>query len=667
MLRVVTESVARGLEARGGFVGRGGGGEAEGVYRKILEVDPRCAEGMVGLAEVLRRMGRLGEALGVLRRGREMFLGEWGWVQWLGEVAEEAGLWEEARGCWEELVRIRPAGVEGFLRLGNGCQRGGDLAGAMGWYRRAVEVEPGDARGQNNYGGVLIRSGRVAEGVARVREAVRLMPGSGELWMNLGTALGQAGEVEEAIGCLERASARDGGGEAMAALGNLLKDCGRVEEGVERLRAAVKMAPGDRAEAGSALLIALNYDPRVGAGEILEEARRWDARYGRAAGMRSLGDFVVRGRGEGTRMRIGYVSGDFREHPVARLMLPLLEGHDREGFEIVGYSDAAVGDEMTGRVRGACEKWVEIGEWSDERVAERVRADGVDVLVDLTMHMAGSRLGVFARRVAPVQVAWLAYPGTTGLWVLFFGLRDGWLVGVGGVTGERYSEETVVLPETFWCYAPECAVGVGELPARRNGFVTFGCLNAFCKVNEGVLKLWGRVMREVGGSRLILRAPAGSCRERVMRVMEREGVEAGRVEFVGTVGREEYMKLYGRIDVGLDVFPYSGHTTSLDAYWMGVPVVTCVGETIGGGGGVSQLMNLGRGELIGWTEEGFVGIARGLTRDLGRMVELRAGLRERMRGSALMDGRRFARGMDGAFREMWRRKKGPRAVADGGL
>jgi len=299
--------------------------------------------------------------------------------------------------------------------------------------------------------------------------------------------------------------------------------------------------------------------------------------------------------------------------------------------------------------------WRDISGSSDETVTKLIREDRIDVLVDLTMHMAGSRPLVFARKPAPVQVCWLAYPGTTGLTAIDYRLTDPQL-DPPGLFDRFCSEKSFRLPETFWCYDPLTSEpAVGPLPALANGHVTFGCLNNFCKVNEGVLRLWARVMKAVAGSRLLLLAPQGSARERTLNLFQHEGISRDRICFTRFRPRLDYLAQYHHIDIGLDTFPYNGHTTSLDSYWMGVPVVTLVGDTVVGRAGLSQLTNLGLMELVAETPEAFIESAIRLASDLDRLQALRATLRERMRSSPLMDAPRFARNIEAAYREMWRR------------
>ena len=335
--------------------------------------------------------------------------------------------------------------------------------------------------------------------------------------------------------------------------------------------------------------------------------------------------------------------------------LPLLESHDHGSFEIFCYASTRAVDAVTDRCRAQADVWCDARGLSDEQLASAIRRDQIDVLVDLTMHMSDNRLLVFARKPAPVQVAYLAYCATTGLDAMDYRLTDPYLDPPGG--DERfYSEQSVRLPETYWCYQPPKETPpVGAPPALEAGQVSFGSLNNFCKVTLPTLATWARLLQAVPGSRLLLHAHAGSHRDRVRAFLAEQGIAAGRLTFVDFLATADYFGVYRRIDVALDPLPYGGGTTTCDALWMGAPVVSLAGQTAVGRGGVSILSNLGLPELVARDGEQYVQIAASLAGDLPRLSQLRAGLRDRMRKSPLMDAPRFARNIEAAYREMWRR------------
>ena len=355
------------------------------------------------------------------------------------------------------------------------------------------------------------------------------------------------------------------------------------------------------------------------------------------------------------RLKIGYVSPNFRDHVVGRNLLPLFREHDRRQFEFVCYADVPRHDELTNRFQSHADAWRDTAGLTDVQLAQRIREDGIDILVDLTLHMAHNRLLVFARKPAPVQVTFAGYPGTTGLSTIDYRLTDPYL-DPPDLCDRYYAEQSIRLPDCFWCYDPlDSDAAVNGLPAAEKGYVTFGCLNNFCKVNPPILKIWAQILKAVDRSRLTLLAGEGTHRQCALDLLAEAGVAGDRVTFVAHQPRPQYLRYYHAIDIGLDTVPYNGHTTSLDSFWMGVPVVTLTGPTVVGRAGLCQLMNLGLPELIGSSPEQYVRVAAELAQDLPRLGNLRGSLRQRMQSSPLMDAPRFARSIEAAYREMWRR------------
>ncbi|HVT81995.1 MAG TPA: tetratricopeptide repeat protein [Phycisphaerae bacterium] len=437
-------------------------------------------------------------------------------------------------------------------------------------------------------------------------------------------------------------------------LGTVYKAGGRVDDALAAYRQALAICPPERAALAAGIhgniCYVLNLHPDADSAAILAAARAWEQRF---AGLSPVHVTHPNSPDPDRRLRIGYVSPDFRDHTVGWNLLPLFRQHDHGRFEIFCYANGG-NDALTADFRSCADRWHDIGGMSDDAVVNLVRGDGIDILIDLALHTSGGRLLVFSRKPAPVQATFAGYPGTTGLAAIDYRLTDP-LLDPPGCDGS-YAEKSLRLPGSFWCYAgfaAESTHAVGNLPALATGAITFGCLNNFSKVHDGVLHLWAAVLREVPGSRLLLLAPRGAPRERVVRVMESHDVTHDRIDFADMSPRQQYLRLYDRIDIGLDTFPYNGHTTSLDAFWMGVPVVTRVGRTVVGRAGLSQLTHLGLPELIAQSDQEFVRIAVQLARDLPRLATMRAGLRGRMLTSILMDAGAFARGIEDAYIRMW--------------
>ncbi len=395
------------------------------------------------------------------------------------------------------------------------------------------------------------------------------------------------------------------------------------------------------------------YCPGYDAQALYEEHRRWNRRHAEP-----LTKFIrphLNDPSPDRRLRVGYVSPDFRSHPVGRFLLPLLKSHDHQGFEIFCYASVLVADSVTEQCRARADVWRDVLGLSDKQVAHAIRQDRIDILVDLTMHMAYNRLLVFARKPAPVQVTYLAYCGTTGLDAMDYRLTDPYL-DPPGQDGRIYSEQSVRLPETYWCYEPPReAPPVNALPALETQQVTFGCLNNFCKVSGPVLAAWSQLLQAVPHSRLLLHAGSGSHRDRVRAFLAAQGISAERVAFIDWRPTAEYFGVYQRIDLALDPFPYGGGTTTCDALWMGVPVVSLAGQTAVGRGGLSLLSNVGLPELVARDCEQYVQIAVALAQDLSRLSQLRATLRDRVQASPLTNAPRFARNVEAAYRTMWQR------------
>lgn len=624
--------------------------EAIGALRQAIALQPRYAEAHYNLGIALQNSGRVGEAAKEFLEAAKLKPDFVDAHNNLGIALKDLGKFDLAAAAGREVVRLKPDFAEGHYNLGIALFLKGEYREAIAIYRRALELKPSYALAQNNLGNVLLHIGEVDEAIAAYRDAIAADPKYAQAHYNLGTALHRKGDLDGAIAAHHQAIALDlKYFQAFNNLGNVLKDNGRIDEAMGAFRKAIAIKP-DFAEAHSNLVFAMQYDSGATHQSIREELERWNQAH--AKGVRTFPPRLQGDRTADRRLRIGYVSPDFCQHVVGRNILPLLKNHDRAEVEVFCYSSVVKEDGMTEEFRRLGHGWRNIFGVSDDKAAEMIRADGIDILVDLALHTAGNRLGIFAREPAPVQATFAGYPGSTGLSTIDYRLTDPYL-DPEGQDENWYSETSWRLPHTFWCYQPMVEVEVGELPWQKNGLITFGCLNNFCKVNEPTLRMWAKVMKAVPDSRLLMIAPAASARDRVRGFLNREGIAVERLEFVGRQSRAEYLRTYHRIDIGLDTTPYNGHTTSLDSYWMGAPVVTLVGERVVGRAGLSQLSNLGLEGLAARSEEEFVGIAVGLAKDAQRLAGLRGSLRGRMEKSPLMDAAGFARDIEAAYRGMW--------------
>lgn len=532
--------------------------------------------------------------------------------------------------------------------------RAGQFAGAEAIYRLALQNQPNAAEIHYNLATALKSQRKLADALASFREALQLRPNFPECWNNFGNVLRELHQPSEAINAYQNAiGLRPEFAEAWNNLGLAKKDTAQLDEALACFRRTSELQPENPAPASNRLCTIhfhADYDPAM----ILLECQSWNARFAQTIpGIKSHENDLSPDR----RLRIGYISPDFRQHAQALFTSPLLSNHDHQWFEIYCYSDVAIPDGVTARLRAHADVWREIAGVADAAVAEQIRQDRIDILIDLTQHMAGNRLLVMARKPAPVQVSWLGYPGTTGLSAIDYRLTDVNLDPVGK-TDAFYSERSIRVPDSFWCYDPygmseSDDVELPEPIIKHTEAFTFGCLNNFCKVTPCTLALWARVLLAVPHSQLILLAPPGPHRQRLVEQLGLKSSEFHRVEFVEFLSRPHYLQIYSRIDLCLDTLPYNGHTTSLDALWMGTPVLTQIGNTVVGRAGASLLRQIGLDDFVTETDEDFVRKAVGSAANREGYQELRRTHRQRMESSPLMNGPRFAENIEAIYRTMW--------------
>jgi predicted O-linked N-acetylglucosamine transferase (SPINDLY family) len=536
--------------------------------------------------------------------------------------------------------------------------KAGRLQEAERLYQQVLAAQPMHFDALHCLGMIAAQTNRGDMAVKLIRQAIALRPDFPEAYFNLGNALKDQAQLDEAIAALQQAiTLKPDYAGAYCNLGNALHAKGQLDAALKAYHRAMELEP-DSALVHSNLIYGMQYHPDIDAAAILQEARRWNARH--AEPLRAQVKPHHNDRSPDRRLRIGYLGGHFRDHCNSFFTLPLLANHDTSHFEVFGYANLETGDAATEQIRGQCEHWRWIGNVSDARAAAMIREDKIDILVDLVMHLGNARPLIVARKPAPVQIAWVAYPGTTGNWAVDYRISDPYL-DPPGCDESVYSEQTLRLPDTFWCYRPlNPDVDQGPLPALAKRKITFGCLNNFCKINTRTLELWAPVLAAVGNSELILLSPLGRQRQDVLDFFAGKNIDPNRIRFVEHQPRRKYLELHREIDLGLDTLPYNGHTTSLDALRMGVPVVTRIGNTVVGRAGFSQLSNLGLTELAGRTDEEFASIAVNLANDLPRLMQLRSTLRQRMTASPLMDAPRFARNMEAIYRRVWRQWCGSR-------
>ncbi|MEX0678391.1 MAG: tetratricopeptide repeat protein [Pirellulales bacterium] len=627
-------------------------GPAEACFRRAAQTTANEPQAHANLGRVLYDQGRLAEAELSFREASRLAPGKARGHFSLATILHQQGKLDEAAGAYRRALELEPDDVDVHNNLGMLLAAGGAYRDAEAHYRRAAEINPQFAAAHNNLAVILADQFRHAEAVAACRKAVEAAPDSAPAFANMARSLQNLGQIDEAIEAARRSielNPKLAG--SYCNLGMCQQDRGQLDEAIEVYRAGIAIDPTDWQQ-HSNLIYALNYHPRVDPQTVFEEHRQWGRRHADPLAT-GIGPHP-NDRTPGRRLSIGYVSGHFRSHAVAVFAEPMLAAHDHAQFEIFCYSNSVVSDETTRRFHASADHWRDVVAQDDQAVAEAIRRDAIDILVDLDGHINGNRLLVLARKPAPIQVTYLGYQNTTGMSAMDYRLTDEH-ADPPGMTEGYYTEKLVRLPRSFFCYRPDpAAPPVGRLPALDRGTVTFGSFNQFSKVTPDVLATWAELLLAVPDSRLVLVAHVTPWLARyVAQSFERQGVDARRVELTPRRRHDKYLELVSTVDAALDAFPFNGHTTTCDCLWQGVPVVMMAGQTYASRFGSTALVNLGLGDLIAATRDQYVEIARRLSHDLPRLAELRAGLRSKMLDSPLVDAQGFTRHVEAAYRAMW--------------
>jgi protein O-GlcNAc transferase len=609
----------------------GDGAAALNSYRHAVSLDPKSSTGHYNLANVLGEQGSLDDAVAHYQRA----------------LAETPGF------------------VDAHINLGNVLLRQGRPEEALEHHKVAVEAAPECAAAHASIGNTYKALYKQRMAVVHYGRALSLKPDSWRVLTNLGSVLMQQGRLEEAKAAFDHAhTLRPDSAEIHSYLGRVLRAQGRSDQALPVLEKAIELQP-DSATLLSSLLLSLNYSASYDGTATFQRHVEFGRKFSDHLPPLSS---PVRCTEAKSTLRIGYVSADFRKHSVAFFIEPVLQNHDVEKFEIFAYYNHYQDDDTTQRIRHLCRDWRSIYSMPDERVAELIRNDRIDILVDLNGHTAHNRLLAFARHPAPIQVTWLGYPNTTGMRAMGYRITDS-ITDPPGQTEHLYTEQLVRIPGCFSCYrSPEDAPEVGVLPARKNGYITFGSFNNFSKVTPRALQCFAEILRNVEASRLMLKSLALGeefTRQYLRDFFASQGISTDRLIMLGKDPiPTDHLARYGGVDVALDTFPYNGTTTTCEALWMGVPVVALVGDSHASRVSTSFLTALGLEEFAADTIDRYVTTAAALAGDMGRLEKLRRGMRERMSNSIVMDAARFTRQLEEAYDGMWRRRASDEAAAD---
>jgi protein O-GlcNAc transferase len=573
----------------------------------------------------------------------------------VGNVRLASGDAVGALVAYQHAVAVDPQYLGGHFNLGNALQQLGRHDEALAAYRRAAEIDPQFINAPIAIGNALQDQGQFERAAEQYRAALALDPTHAPALSNLGSVLLRLRQFDAAIACQRRAiKLAPALAQAHNNLGNALKDIGELRLAQASYGQVLALEP-QWLDARSNMLFCLNYMDDSPAQERLEQAQEYGTWAARRARRYTSWHCSLDSR---RPLRIGLVSGDLRDHPVAYFLedvLAAFHANARDRVSVLAYASAPCTDAVSERLKCSTTAWKDVQMLTDEALAAQIHNDHVDILIDLSGHTAHTRLPVFAWRPSPVQVTWLGYFATTGVAEIDYLIADQWTLPK--TLEGSFTERIWRLPDTRLCFsAPRQSPAVNDLPATTSGTITFGCFNHLAKVNDRVVAVWSRILHALPNSRLLLKSPpleSSLVRSRTEAQFSTHGIPADRLMMEGLTPRPDYLATYGRVDIALDPFPYPGGTTTAEALWMGVPVVTLAGHTFLSRQGAGLLANVNLTEWIAKDHEDYVEIAIGQARNVSGLVALRRGLRAALQASPLMDATRFADHLEAALRGMW--------------
>jgi len=662
--------------------------EAEAIYQKVLQADPNYADALHLLGVIAYQVQKYALANELISRAIAINPGDAAYRSNLGNALRESGQPEAAVEQYRQALALQPGYAETHNNLGNALQALSQFDAAIASYRHAIACHASYPEAYNNLGQALFCLGRFDEAIAAYQQAIALNPNYPEPHNNLGNTLKTIGRFELAVEHYRCAIAlRPAYAEAYNNLGWTLHDMGILDAAVEHYQQALALKPDfveaynnlgnarsnqgdltaaiahfntalslnpDFDPAHNNLLFHLNYHALCSPEAYLQEACRFGRRMTQRA--RPYTQWPLASHAAGAALRVGLVSGDLRAHPVGYFLESVVAHLDPRQIEIVAYPTKPHRDALSDRLQAHCAAWQPLYGLSDEAAARRIHDDGIHILVDLAGHTADNRLPVFAWKPAPLQVAWLGYFASTGVAEIDYILADARVLPES--EAHHFIEQPWRLPDCYLCFTPpqdDIAVGAG--PQREHGYVTFGCFNKLGKMNDTVVALWARVLQAVPSSRLLLKAKElnnPAMRAATLARFAAQGIAAARLMLEGHTPRADYLADYRRVDIALDPFPFTGGTTTAEALWMGVPVLSRRGDRFVSHAGESFLQTVGLSDWIALDNDDYVAKARAFSEDRAALAATRAGLRARLLASPLCDAPRFATQLTAAFQGMWR-------------
>lgn len=631
--------------------------EAELLCKIILKKEPYNIKVLIFLGMIYARLANYDSAIQYLKKAIKFKPDSDEAYYCLATIYQIREDFDKTIECYRKVIELNPGLVDAYNGLGNSLQEKKNFDEAEHYYQEAMRINPNDPTAYINIGIAMHNKGKFDDAITYLQKALLLNPNIEMTYNFLGFSMICQDRLTEAIQNFETSLRINPSSIiALSRLGQIFEKQGRVIEAENFFRRALQIQPHNiilHEVLLMNLLYSSRYDSRTIFTEHVQFAKQFEKPLQSFSSPSSFKKTLKR------KLKIGYVSPDFRSHSVSYFIEPVLSSHDKEQFEVFCYSLSSEKDEVTTRLQKHVDHWQNIIKMSDEDAAKSIQTDEIDILVDLAGFTANNRILLFARKPAPIQVSWIGYPATTGLSTIDYKIVDNY-TDPPGTSEQFYTENLIRMPESFLCYQPErTSPEVGSLPALASGHITFGSFNYFTKVSPEIFDLWIQILKRIPDSRMILKSKCFFDRltcEHVKNLFGQQGIESLRIDLFGwSPSIRAHLEMYNYIDIGLDTFPYNGTTTTCEALWMGVPVITLAGDTHRSRVGMSLLSNIGLPELIARDAEEYHEIAVQAAFDITKLKSLRNGLREKVAHSPLTNIKQFIINLENCYKDMWAR------------
>jgi len=626
-------------------------------FKNLVQLDSQDPEGYFYLGYIYLFQEQYKHALTQLETAVKMHPSKSIYYFYLASTCAKLNLLDPAINYICQAIKLNPDYIDAYIALGDYLQKQSSYLEAIRAYQQGLNLDSENFTGYKHLGFALNAYQDFTDAMACFQEAQRISPDDQQVLWELVKLYNYFGYKEDVVTTLQLLNKYQPNSPVISNyLGLTLVEQGRIKEALDNYKIAFRLSP-DNDVVHSNMLLATNYFPQSDPYQLMQAHQDWDQMHARDLKVENPLFFIQKKPEK--KLRIGYLSPDFKKHSVSHFFQSLLEAHDRKNFETFCYSKVTKPDQITENLRQLSDCWRDIHDKTDLVAAETIRNDGIDILVDLAGHTGNNGLLIFARKPAPVQVTWLGYPNTTGLESMDYRITDS-MADPRGKTDKMCSETLLRMPETFLCYYPPAeAPEINQNPpCMHNGYVTFGSFNNLAKINQEILEFWSRILKQIPNSKLVLKSRTladPATKERFQSAFNKQGLSPERVELWDFIpSKSGHLGAYNQIDIALDPFPYNGTTTTCEALYMGVPVITLLGDRHSSRVSASILQSINHPELFGETKKQYLQTCRDLSKTPEKLREIRSSLRSEILNSPLCDKQRFAGDMEDLYRSIWK-------------